>query len=141
MSLKKTNLSVAELCRLNVELNSEKGLLSERLPMVFKYHLSKLAVLAAEEQAAVDKLKDESIRTLGEATADGNITIAQFISAPSKKKGGSNNVVNPAYTQFVEEMEALFKTTREIEHEEFFISDLKNVESGENYPSFFKLFE
>jgi hypothetical protein len=45
---------------LNSELNSEKGSLSERLPMVFKYHLSKLAAIAASEQAAVDKLKDDS---------------------------------------------------------------------------------
>jgi deoxyribodipyrimidine photolyase-like uncharacterized protein len=141
MSLKKTNLSIAELCKLNSELNSEKGLLSERLPMVFKYHLSKLAAIAASEQAAVDKLKDETIRTLGEATDDGNITIAQFISAPSKKRGGSNNVTNPSYTKFIEEMQALFDTIREIEYEEFFISDLKNVESGENYPVFFKLFD
>jgi hypothetical protein len=31
MSIKKT--TVAELCQLNAELNSENGLLSERLPM------------------------------------------------------------------------------------------------------------
>jgi hypothetical protein len=42
MSIKKTKLTVAELCQLNAELNSE-GLLSQVLPMVFKYHLSKIA--------------------------------------------------------------------------------------------------
>jgi hypothetical protein len=30
---------------------------------------------------------------------------------------------------------------KEIEHEEFFITDLKNVESGGNFPVFFKLLE
>jgi hypothetical protein len=48
MSIKKTKLTVAELCQLNAELNSEKGLLSQVLPMVFKYHLSKIAKIAAE---------------------------------------------------------------------------------------------
>jgi hypothetical protein len=35
---------------------------------------------------------------------------------------------NPTFVKFAGEMEALF--SQEIEHEEFFITDLKNVESG-----------
>jgi hypothetical protein len=47
---------------------------------------------------------------------------------------------NPTFVKFAGEMEALF-SQREIEHEEF-ITDLKNVESGGNFPvfsSFWKL--
>jgi hypothetical protein len=47
---------------------------------------------------------------------------------------------NPTFVKFAGEMEALF-SQREIEHEEFFITDLKNVESGGNFPVFFKLLE
>jgi hypothetical protein len=54
MSIKKTKLT-AELCQLNAELNSEKGLLSQVLPMVFKYHLSKIAKIAADEDVSVTR--------------------------------------------------------------------------------------
>jgi hypothetical protein len=62
MSIKKTKLTVAELCQLNAELNSEKGLLSQVLPMVFKYHLSKIAKIAADEDVSVNTLRDDAIR-------------------------------------------------------------------------------
>jgi hypothetical protein len=41
----------------------------------------------------------------------------------------------------LQEKWALFSQEKEIEHEEFFITDLKNVESGGNFPVFssFKL--
>jgi hypothetical protein len=42
---------------------------------------------------------------------------------------------NPTFVKFAGEMEALFSQEKEIEHEEFFITDLKNVESG-NFPVF-----
>jgi hypothetical protein len=42
---------------------------------------------------------------------------------------------NPTFVKFAGEMEALF-SQREIEHEEFFITDLKNVESGGNFQCF-----
>jgi hypothetical protein len=43
---------------------------------------------------------------------------------------------NPTFVKFAGEMEALFSQEKEIEHEEFFITDLKNVESGGNFPVF-----
>jgi hypothetical protein len=42
---------------------------------------------------------------------------------------------NPTFVKFAGEMEALFSQEKEIEHEEFFITDLKNV--GGNFPVFF----
>jgi hypothetical protein len=70
MSIKKTKLTVAELCQLNAEF-SEKGLLSQVLPMVFKYHLSKIAKIAADEDVSVNTLRDDAIRASGDVTADG----------------------------------------------------------------------
>jgi hypothetical protein len=49
---------------------------------------------------------------------------------------------NPTFVKFAGEMEALFSQEKEIEHEEFFITDLKNVESGVTvFSSFWKLKE
>lgn len=138
MAIVTTKLTVAELCRLNTELNSEKGLLLERLPMVLKYHLSKVATIAADEQASVNRLRDEAIKSAGKITPDGNYTIEQFVETKNTK-GKANKIENPAYTNFVGEMNALFSQEREISHEEFYLSDLKNVESGEVFPVFFKL--
>jgi hypothetical protein len=140
MSIKKTKLTVAELCQLNAELNSENGLLSERLPMVFKYHLSKIAKIAADENASVDSLRDDAIRSAGNVTPEGGFTIPQFIDVEDKKKKVAK-MANPAFTKFAGEMEALYSQEKDIEHEEFFIADLKNVESGLSFPVFFKLLD
>jgi hypothetical protein len=140
MSIKKTKLTVAELCQLNAELNSEKGLLSQVLPMVFKYHLSKIAKIAADEDVSVNTLRDDAIRASGDVTADGGFSIPQLIDVMDKKKKVTK-MPNPTFVKFAGEMEALFSQEKEIEHEEFFITDLKNVESGGNFPVFFKLLE
>ena len=139
MGLKTTTLSVGELCRLNTELNTERGLLSERLPMVFKYHLSKVAKIASEEQEAVNKLRDESIRTLGTESSDGSFSIDQFIEI--EKAGQTNNVPNPVYLNFVHEMEKLLKEERIVNHDEFFVTDLKDVTAEGGFPIFFKLLD
>jgi hypothetical protein len=83
MSIKKTKLTVAELCQLNAELNSEKGLLSQVLPMVFKYHLSKIAKIA-DEDVSVNTLRDD--RASGDVTADGGFSIPQLIDVMDKKE-------------------------------------------------------
>jgi hypothetical protein len=44
---------------------------------------------------------------------------------------------NPTFVKFGERKALLFQE-KEIEHEEFFITDLKNVESGGNFPVFFQ---
>lgn len=138
MAIKKIKLTVGELMQLNAELNSEKGLLSETLPMVFKYHLSKLAKIASDEQVEISKLRDESIKTLG-VEEDGNYSIPQYLE---EKKGSKKKpLVNPSYTKFSEDMVALLDQEKEVEYEEFVLSDLKNVESGMSFPVFFKLID
>jgi hypothetical protein len=47
---------------------------------------------------------------------------------------------NPTLLNLQEKWKRYF-LKREIEHEEFFITDLKNVESGGNFQCFFKLLE
>jgi hypothetical protein len=39
--------------------------------MVFKYHLSKIAKIAADEDVSVNTLRDDAIRASGDVTADG----------------------------------------------------------------------
>jgi hypothetical protein len=45
---------------------------------------------------------------------------------------------NPTFVKFAGEMEALFSQEKEIEHEEFFITDLKNVVNLEVTSSVFQ---
>jgi hypothetical protein len=73
MSIKKTKLTVAELCQLNAELNLKRSIVP--LPMVFKYHLSKIAKIAADEDVSVNTLRDDAIRASGDVTADGGFSI------------------------------------------------------------------
>lgn len=140
MPIKKIKLTVGELLQLNVELSSEKGLLSESLPMVFKYHLSKLAKLANDEQVAVSKLRDETIKELGVETEEG-ISIPQYLESEKVKGKKSLPLLNPSFTKFSEDMNALLMQERDVEYEEFTLSDLKNVESGMNFPVFFKILD
>lgn len=140
MSSKITNLTVGELCQLNLELSSEKGLMNEKLPMIFKYHLSKVAKIAADEQESVTKLREEAIKSLGTKDAEGNFSIEMTIDVQDKKKN-VKKLPNPSYTSFSQDMQALFEQERKIEHEELFLDDLKNVESGMNFRVLFKLFD
>jgi hypothetical protein len=85
MSIKKTKLTVAELCQLNAELNSEKGLLSQATYGI-KYHLSKIAKIAADEDVSVNTLRDDAIRASGDVTADGGFSIPQLIDVMDKRR-------------------------------------------------------
>jgi hypothetical protein len=52
------------------------------------------------------------------------------------KKKKVTKMPNPTFVKFAGWK--LFSQEKEIEHEEFFITDLKNVESGGNFPVFFQ---
>jgi hypothetical protein len=69
MSIKKTKLTVAELCQLNAELNSEKVY----CPKYYLWYLNitYLAKIAADEDVSVNTLRDDAIRASGDVTADG----------------------------------------------------------------------
>jgi hypothetical protein len=54
--------------------------------MVFKYHLSKIAKIAADEDVSVNTLRDDAIRASGDVTADGGFSIPQLIDVMDKKE-------------------------------------------------------
>jgi hypothetical protein len=81
MSIKKTKLTVAELCQLNAEILKRSIVPST---MVFKYHLSKIAKIAADEDVSVNTLRDDAIRASGDVTADGGFSIPQLIDVMDK---------------------------------------------------------
>lgn len=139
MPTKTIKLTIQEMCLLNQELNSEKGLLSEKLPMVLKYHLTKIATVAAEEQSSLDKLRDETIKSLGTEKEDGSFMIPQFIDQKANPPLKAQKVINPVYLDFVKEMETLVNTEREVVYEEMTIEDFKDVSSEGNYITLFKL--
>jgi hypothetical protein len=53
--------------------------------MVFKYHLSKIAKIAADEDVSVNTLRDDAIRASGDVTADGGFSIPQLIDVMDKR--------------------------------------------------------
>jgi hypothetical protein len=53
--------------------------------MVFKYHLSKIAKIAADEDVSVNT-RDDAIRASGDVTADGGFSIPQLIDVMDKKE-------------------------------------------------------
>jgi hypothetical protein len=67
MSIKKTKLTVAELCQLNAELNSERVYCPKYYLWIY---LSKIAKIA-DEDVSVNTLRDDAIRASGDVTADG----------------------------------------------------------------------
>jgi hypothetical protein len=52
--------------------------------MVFKYHLSKIAKIAADEDVSVNTLRDDAIRASGDVTA-GGFSIPQLIDVMDKE--------------------------------------------------------
>jgi hypothetical protein len=53
--------------------------------MVFKYHLSKIAKIAADEDVSVNTLRDDAIRA-SDVTADGGFSIPQLIDVMDKRR-------------------------------------------------------
>jgi hypothetical protein len=78
MSIKKTKLTVAELCQLNAELNSEK-VYCPKYYLWYLNHLSKIAKIAADEDVSVNTLRDDAIRASGDVTADGGFSILNLL--------------------------------------------------------------
>jgi hypothetical protein len=137
-NLKTTTLSVAELTQLHTELTGaekQTGLLQERLPMVLKYHLTKLAKLAFEEHETTEKLRTELITKLGTKNEEtGEVTIPKVIS-------GENDtlVANPSFLEYLNEFTSILNVKKEIEHHKFLLTDFESLQTDAVYPVFMSL--
>jgi hypothetical protein len=138
LNTKTTTLTVAELTQLHTELTGaekQTGLLQERLPMVLKYHLTKLAKIAFEEHETTEKLRSEIITKLGTKNEEtGEVSIPKVIS-------GENDtlVANPSFIEYIQEFTAILNVVKEIEHHKFLLSEFETIETSAVYPVFMSL--
>jgi hypothetical protein len=154
--MEKITLKLFEFYNLDVEINGmvnpqtqEKttlGLLNEKLSLVTKYWLTDVGKKVAQEKNSIEELKNELIKKYG-TEVDGNISIPIMVNeldAKNQKVYESDGttekfVVNPVYFNFEREYAELLETEKELEYHPFSLSDFLNVETSENYLTFFKL--
>ena len=148
--MEKISLKLFEFYNLDSELSGvmnqqtgEKisaGLLAEKLKLTTKYWLTELAKKVAAEKTTVETLKEELIKKHGEADETGNISIPMYIDIVKDEDGkivdGKNN---PKFIEFQSEFNALLQEEKELEYKPVSLSELENIESDGNYPTFFKL--
>jgi len=148
--MEKISLKLFEFYNLESELNGvmnqqtgEKisaGLLAEKLKLTTKYWLTELAKKVAAEKTTVETLKEELIKKHGETDETGNISIPMYIDIvkdeDDKIIDGKNN---PKFIEFQTEFNALLQEEKELEYKPVNLSELENIESDGNYPTFFKL--
>ena len=148
--MEKISLKLFEFYNLDSELSGvmnqqtgEKisaGLLAEKLKLTTKYWLTELAKKVAAEKTTVETLKEELIKKHGETDETGNISIPMYIDIvkdeDDKIIDGKNN---PKFIEFQTEFNALLQEEKELEYKPVLLSELENIESDGNYPTFFKL--
>lgn len=159
--MEKVTLKLYEFYNLEAELNGltnqstgEKlatGLLQEKLSMVTKYWLTDLAKKVSSEKESIEKLKEELIKkhgqeddkggisipmTIEEKDADGNVIYAE---PDADGKAAPKRILNPAYIEFEKEFNELLNQERGLEYKAFKLTDFENVETSQNYNTFFKL--
>ena len=158
--MEKITLKLFEFYNLEAELNgltnqqtgekTANGLLQEKLPLVTKYWLSDLAKKVTAEKAAVEELKNDLIKKYGKEDDKGGISIPMVIDEldaddqPIKDLDKDGNwftkkILNPDFQQFEKEFNELLQTEKELEYKSITLADFANVETSENYGTFFKL--
>ena len=106
-----------------------KGILSQNLSLKSRYWLSRLGETVQAEKKAVDTLRDQLIKELGEADKEGNFSLQPML----------NEKVNPNFVKFQEELTSLLKEEKEISHSVFTLEQFESLETSEHYPVFMKL--
>ena len=158
--MEKITLKLYEFYNLDAELNGvtnqqtgekiSNGLLQEKLPLVTKYWLSDLGKKVAAEKATVEELKNDLIKKYGKGDDKGGISIPMVIdevdsegnivfTTDSEGKSSSKKVINPDFQKFEKEFNDLLQTNKDLEYSTIKLADFANVETSENYSTFFKL--
>jgi hypothetical protein len=159
--MEKITLKLYEFYNLEAELNgltnqqtgekTSSGLLQEKLPLVTKYWLSDLGKKVTAEKAAVEELKNDLIKKYGKEDDKGGISIPMVIdevdaegnvvytTPDAEGKSSPKKVLNPDFQQFEKEFNELLQTEKELEYSTIKLADFANVETSENYGTFFKL--
>ena len=148
--MKKISLKLLEFYNLDSELNGvtnqqtgekvSNGLLSEKLKLTIKYWLTELSKKVAAEKLSVESLKEDLIKKHGDVDENGNIGIQMYLDIVKDEDG---NIIdgkpNPKFIEFQNDFNTLLQEEKELEYKPVNLSELENIESEGNYPTFFKL--
>lgn len=136
---KTTSLTVGELTQLHTELSGtekQTGLLQQKLPMVLKYHLTKLAKIAAEEFETTEKLRNELVSKLGTKNEEtGEVLIPRVIT----KENSKELIANPVFVEYIKEFTEILNVKKEVEHYKFLLQEFASLETDAVFPVFFSL--
>jgi hypothetical protein len=138
----KIKFNVAEILTFDSELNgTEKfpGLLSQKLSLATKYHLTKIAKITSEEKETFEKMRMDLIKELGEEGENGQISIPEIETIKGENGEPDKVQLHPQYIKFREQLEELFIQEKELEQPSFKIEDFSSLETEGNFPAFFKL--
>jgi hypothetical protein len=148
--MEKISLKLYEFYNLDSELNGfvdpqtgkrkSQGLLNAKLKLTTKYWLTELSKKITIEVVTIEALKDELVKKYGEVDEQNNISIPMYINIVKDEEG---NVVsgdnNPNFLEFQTEFNTLLQEEKQLEYKPIQLSELENIESNGNYPTFFKL--
>jgi hypothetical protein len=141
--MEKTKLKLHEVYELNLELKGitnqqtgeviRKGLLDEKLSISTKYWLDKLSEKLIKEIEPIEKLKEETIKKLGQEDENGGYFIPMRVNEKFDKDDKLVSYdINPSFTEYQEEVAKLMNQEVEIEHNTINLEDI-NTQS-EVYP-------
>jgi hypothetical protein len=141
--MEKTKLKLHEVYELNLELKGitnqqtgevlKKGLLDEKLSISTKYWLDKLLEKLINEIEPIEKLKEETIKKLGQEDKNGGYFIPMRVNEKfDKDEKLVSYDINPTFVEYQEEVAKLMNQEVEIEHNTINLEDI-NTQS-EVYP-------
>jgi hypothetical protein len=141
--MEKTTLKLHEVYELNLELKGatnqqtgeviKKGLLDEKLSISTKYWLDRISEKLLKEIEPIEKLKEETIKKLGQEDENGGYVIPMRVNEKFDDEGKLVSYdINPTFTEYQEEITKLMNQEIEIEHNVINLEDI-NTQS-EVYP-------
>lgn len=133
----------SELSGLINQQNGEKiknGILDEEIGLVAKYWINQLNDIVAAEVKTLDAQREELIKKYGTADEQGGVSL-QMVIKEMDKDGKEVSKINPNFAEFNKEFNELLGQEKELSYHPIKLEALKDVKSGNNYPTFFKFVE
>lgn len=146
-------LKLQEYYTLDIEINGfinqstgeklQSGLLDEKISFVTKYWLTDLSKKVIEEKASIEFIKNELVKKYGIVDEQGNISLLMWLDDEKDEEGKfiKEPTLNPSFIAFQDEFSTLLKEEKELKCNGFKLEEFKNVETTENYPTFYKLIQ
>lgn len=148
--MKNLKVKLFEIYSLQSELNGlinqqtgekvKTGILDEEIGLVAKYWINQLNEIVSAEVKTLDAQREELIKKYGTADEQGGVSL-QMVIKEMDKDGKEVSKMNPNFAEFNKEFNELLGQEKELSYHPIKLETLKDVKSGNNYPTFFKFVE